>query len=227
MDKKIVKSVLTLSAAVVVAVGATFAAFTTNQVTIANNSMSAGDAVIKLCKATGANNWRNSVDPGLTLSGLVPGAAAVELNDNTIYIGNDDGTLNDALAEACASYFDTAGSSVVDMKLVPTTSYAPEDCTAADLDTHLKLAFTVDGTDPSVLPESDFKTLSEWLTNTDVLPEIFEPGEAQEVRMAGMLDEGATDAMKNQTCTFDVNFVGVQVDESGEVIEESEESVDA
>src|SRR3989344_7439758 len=121
MSKKLLMSVSSLVTVLAVGVGATYALFTSNPVTISETTVNTGDATIKLCNATGANNWRNSIS-GFTVDGLVPDGPEKEVTlGASVYVGNDHGGFATAVdgGATCGAYFDTAGTSNVDMKMVP------------------------------------------------------------------------------------------------------------
>ena len=74
MNKHILKGVVSIAVVVALGVGATYAAFTSNTVTISNNQLATGSANIKVCNNTNlANGWQESINPNLTLAGLTSG----------------------------------------------------------------------------------------------------------------------------------------------------------
>lgn len=202
--KIISRSILSLVATLAIGGGITYALFNSNTVTISGNSMAGGEAAIKLCNATGANNWRNTISPSLSVSDLVPSATDTKqlTADNQIYLGNDGGSLDALLDPSCDTYFDTASSSDVAMAIVPTlnTVRCPDD---PNLATQMKLKF--DFNDGTVVTSE--KSLTDWTSNSTGWGSLA-PDEVYEVNIIGRLGTGAT--TQNGTCTFDINFAGEQ-----------------
>lgn len=204
MNKKLLKSIVSLVAVLALGVGVTYALFTSNTVTISNNTLTTGEATIKLCNRDGTNNWKNSISPGLILTDMVPGVEE-ELTDDThrIYLGNDGGNLSALWGGVCDSYGDPAGSSDVPMRMVPKVMNV--NCFGDSiLKDQLKLRFTFSGGD-----DTGLGTLTYWMGNVAPYGPTFAVDAGYRIRMYSELDPSAT--LQNKTCTFDVDFTGVQV----------------
>lgn len=102
MKKKLLKSIISLAVVLALGAGATYALFTSNTVTISNNTLTTGEAAIKLCNADGTNNWKTSVNPSFTLADMIPGGEGELSEGMRIYLGNDGGGL-DAIWGVCNS----------------------------------------------------------------------------------------------------------------------------
>jgi len=201
MDRRIVKSLVTLVAVIALGVGVTFAAFTSNTATISASSLTTGDANIKLCNSDGDDQWKNLISPALSLSDLVPGDTDKDLTAGVdIYLGNDSGDLTDNIADECNTYGDTAGSSDVELSMVPTISNIV--CDNANLDDQFKVKFQI-GSD-----QTGYLSLAQWSGNTSTVLPVFSIDESNQVKIFAELDSSATD--QNANCTFDISFVGQQ-----------------
>src|SRR3989338_7009653 len=145
MRKKLWMSISSLAAVLVIGAGVTYALLTSNTATISATTLNTGTATIKLCNSTGENDWRNLIS-GFTVDGLVPGGPEKEVTDLVeIFVGNDNGGLDTALGvDVCDSYFDAAGTSDVDMKIVP--SLTGVVCSDASLEGDISLRFAFGAT---------------------------------------------------------------------------------
>lgn len=199
-----------MASVAVIGVGTSYALFNSEPVTILASTASTGSANIAICNTDGDDTWKDSVSPELNLEGLAPGGPAVELTElANIYIGNDDGNLDDnALTNAADAPDQCSGSdgnSVVGQMIVPkiTNPVCAED---ADLLDELKLSFMLsNGT------ETPFQSLTDWQANDEfgiILDPTLAPDQAEVVTVMAKLDAGAD--VPNATCTFDMVFNGFQ-----------------
>lgn len=202
MKKKLLMSISSLVAVLVIGAGVTYALLTSNTATISATTLTTGTATIKLCKNTGANDWRNSVS-GFTVGGLVPGVEKEVTAGEVVYIGNDDGALDTAFGTSvCDSYSDAAGTSDVDMKMVPSVSIT--SCSDPSLEDDISLRFEIGLTD------SGYGSLSFWAApNTTPYGDTVVINGTQLVKIFATLD--LTSEIAGGTCTFDTNFSGEQV----------------
>ncbi len=216
IDTRLLKSILSLTAVAVVGGGATYAAFTTNAVTIANNSVTAGSANLKICNKVDTNNWRTSITPNLKVANLTPGAAATELTNSdssatAIFIGNDGGSLTTNSISGCASYSDPAGSSDITLKLQPeiTTGTLVCDSGAPTLKDNLQLQFKFYDQAGTLVDSSTTRTLADWVANTTNYGTNFAPNDIQQIKLFASLKSTAT--AQDANCTFEVKFTGEQI----------------
>lgn len=210
MDQRkatLLRSVLSLVAVVALGGGVTYALFTSNQVTVSQTQVTTGSADLKVCNSSasspaGTNTWKESISPVIDFDGLNPNDSAIEISSgHVMYLGNDDGSLGDAVDSVLCNTYDgtaTVGDSTVDMRMVPSVSAV--SCTIPD---DLQLRFDLGGT------LSPYKTLTAWsLPNaTDYAP-TFLVGEAKQLKIEAKLDGDVTS--QNETCTFDIHFSGEQ-----------------
>lgn len=190
----------------VLGISATYAAFTSTPVTIANNTLATGTAELKLCNSAG-DGWKTTITPSMTLNNLVPGDTDEELTlGQDLYVGNDSGTLdNNNDTTNCNTYAPgvTPGSSDVTMTLLPTFVAAPV-CSAPGLENDLSLNIKVGAEESGNIP------LADWFTNTTTVGSLT-PDQHAEVTVFASLSSDAED--QGATCTFDIQFVGTS--ESG------------
>lgn len=204
MNGRMIKSVVSLVAVIALGAGVTYAQLTSNQVSIGTSAMTSGESSLKLCNDTGDDMWKLTISPALSLAGMVPGDAERELTEGKdIYAGNDSGTLNvNSLSSGgCNGYGDTAGSSDVNMRLVPSvdTVVCTGGITAADM----TLSFQIGSTG------SNQANLGFWDTNTTAFGDTLTPNELKEIQIFGKLNSNVT--QQNAACTFDVKFSGEQI----------------
>ncbi|MBI4022905.1 hypothetical protein HY375_01960 [Candidatus Berkelbacteria bacterium] len=203
----LLRSVLSLVAVVALGGGVTYALFTSNQVTVSQTQVTTGSADLKICNSlnstpAGSNTWKTSVSPLINFDGISPGDSDVDISTGvSIYVGNDGGQLQDNLGAECNSYDATvtAGSSTVDMKMVPVVTAT----SCPNLSGDLQLRFGFDGTFTA------YKTITNWGTNTSALGPTFAVDDAKLLAMQAKLANGVT--LQDENCTFDVNFTGEQV----------------
>lgn len=202
MKKRLIQSVFSLVAILALGTGATYALFTSNTVTVSNNTLTTGNATVKICNALGANNWRNSVNPSFVANKLVPGGPEKELSSTgELYLGNDNGGLVPVAPGKCTSYFDAAGMSDVPMKFVPQMTAVT--CDDASLKDQMMVRFEIGGVD------SGYGSLTFWETNTTTYGATVNPDFAGSLKIYTKLDSAAT--LQNKTCTFNATFTGKQV----------------
>ncbi|MBI4032401.1 hypothetical protein HY374_01715 [Candidatus Berkelbacteria bacterium] len=203
----LLRSVVSLVAVVALGGGVTYALFTSNAVTVSQTQVTTGSADLKICNSinstpAGSNTWKNSVSPLIDFDGINPGDTNVNVTTgHSIYVGNDGGQLQDNLGAECNSYDAsvTAGTSTVDMKMVPVVTAT----SCPNLSNDLSLRFGFDGTFTS------YKTVTAWGTNTSALGPTFAVDDAKLMTIEGKLASGVT--LQDENCTFDVNFTGEQV----------------
>jgi len=203
MDTKIFKSILTIAVVIAAGAGVTYAQFVSNTVSITGSQATTGDANLKLCNVEGNNNWHNTIAPSLVANNLIPGGAEVELTANdAVYLGNDNGSLNNNLGTDCDSYGAvTPGSSDVVLDVIPTVTNL--SCEQESLETNTMLKISLGG-DAGVE-----KSLAAWEANTvNPLINVISPDEAMQLEMFATLHNDETNP--NATCTFDINFIGHQ-----------------
>lgn len=204
MEKRLFKSIISLVAVLALGAGATYALFTSNTVTVSNNTLTTGEATIKLCNVDGDNEWQNSISPVFTLTDLVPGAVEEELSATAeIWLGNDGGGLVPVAPGKCTAYdaIDGVGSSDVTMNFVPVVTNLV--CGDASLLNDLTLRLELNGTTMNTL------SLGTWAANITAYGPTLAPDFAGQLKLYAALDSGAT--VQNTTCTFDVTFTGEQV----------------
>lgn len=204
MKSRLVKSFMSLALVLAIGSSATYALFTSNTVTISSNAVTTGEANIKLCNSfNGDDNWKDIINPDLSVGNLVPGGPSLPLTGADIYVGNDDGSLDTAVLPDCDDYDESAteGSSDVSMKLVP--EITTPVCNAVGLEDELELEFVIGTT------SSGFGSLTFWNTNTAQYGDTLAPGEGKKVVINARLV--STSESQNKTCEFDVNFTGKQV----------------
>lgn len=210
MDQRkvtLLRSVLSLVGVVAVGGGITYAAFTSNAVTVSQTQVTTGSADLKICNSnlstpSGLNTWKNSVSPQISLDGINPGDTNVDVSaGHSVYVGNDGGQLQDNFGAECNSYDAsvTAGDSTVPMKLVPVVTAT----SCPNLPDDLQLRFGFDGTFTS------YKTITAWGANTSALGPTFNVDDAKLMAIQAKLDGDVT--LQDENCTFDVNFTGEQV----------------
>lgn len=219
--KILARSVLSLVATLAIGGGLTYAAFTSNQVTIANSQIGSGSADLLLCNSNGStppgtNTWKPTISPQIDLSGINPGDTNVPVTaPHQMFIGNDSGALatvfngDPNFAPYCTAYESgvTPGNSTVDMRMVPTLDniVCPDDPGLADA---LSLRFGFDdGTNPATF--TPYKTLNGWDTNTTRYAPTFTPGQALRVSFEAKLASSYN--VQGANCTFDTHFTGEQV----------------
>ncbi len=204
MNIKIIKSTITLVAVLVLGAGVTYAQLTSNEVTIGTSAMTSGESALKLCNDTGDDMWKLTISPALSLAGMVPGEAERELTEGKdIYAGNDDGTLNANSLNpvGCNGYGDTAGSSDVNMRLVP--SIENPVCAEGISLTDMTLSFQIGDTG------SNHADLSFWDNNITAFGDTLAPSNLKEIKIFAKLKSNVT--KQNAACTFDVKFSGEQI----------------
>lgn len=211
--KVITRSVLSLVVTIAIGGGVTYALFTSNQVSIASNTVSTGDADLRVCDGTAngptpVGEWRDTTTTAMTFAGLNPGQTDVDvMNGTSIYLGNDDGTLDTAPIANCDGYAVAPGNSSVNMTFVPTTNSIV--CTGVDpaFSSSLQIRYGFDdGVNPTVF--SSYKTISSWSGNTTNYGASLAPGNAVKVHIQAKLT--STYATPGASCTFDSRFVGEQ-----------------
>lgn len=212
--KIIGRSLLSLVATVAIGGGVTYALFTSNQVSIASNTVSTGDANLRVCDGT-ANSptpigeWRDSITTNMTFAGLNPGATDQDvMNGMAIYLGNDDGTLDTAPVTNCDNYAVTAGNSSVNMTFVPTVGNIV--CSSVDpaFASTLQIRYGFTDVLTSTTVYSTYKTVANWATNTTDYGADLTPGNA--VRLSIQAKLASTYSTPAASCTFDSRFVGEQ-----------------
>jgi hypothetical protein len=203
MDLKIIKSGLVIASALSLGIGATFASFTSNVVSITGSTVTTGEAALKVCDVGETNKWSNTISPSLSISGVIPGEERDLLGTHEIYLGNDDGNLtNNLMNSACSSYSaDPVGSSDVAMKILPNVFLPTGSCPDA-LTSNIKLRFEVNGT------STDAKTLNAWVTNTTQAEPILGAGQEGQLKVYAQLSSTTTSS--NTPCSFTLNFTGKQ-----------------
>lgn len=209
MDQRnvtLLRSVVSLVAVVAVGGGITYAAFTSNAVTVSQTQVTTGSADLKICNSNastpaGSNTWKNSVSPQINFDGINPGDSNVPVTTgHSMYVGNDGGQLQDNLGAECNSYDAgvTAGDSTVPLKLVPVVTAT----SCPNLSNDLQLRFGFDGSFTS------YKSITNWSTNTSALGPTFNVDDAKLMAIEAKLGSGVT--LQGETCTFDVTFTGEQ-----------------
>jgi hypothetical protein len=204
MNIRIIKSTITLAVVIALGAGVTYAQLTSNQVSIGTSAMTSGESSLKLCNDTGDDLWKLTISPALSLAGMVPGETERELTEGKdIYAGNDSGVLdvNTLSPVGCNGYGDTAGSSDVNMRLVPSVDTVV--CTGGIAETDMTLSFQIGSTG------SNQADLGFWDTNTTAFGDTLTPDELKEIRIFGKLNSSVT--QQNASCTFDVKFSGEQI----------------
>ena len=203
MNTRLLKSVASLAAVVALGAGVTYAQFTSNTATVGASTMTSGNADLKLCNATGADVWRVQVNPGLSLTDLVPGAAERELTEGSeLYVGNDNDDLDvNVLGAKCDAYGsgEPVGSSDVEMQVVPKVTY-----TTCPLASNLNLKFEI-GTGSF----SETKKISEWTGNATPYGLTLAVDQLRILKVYGSLDGSVTEP--GSECTFDIVLTGNQV----------------
>lgn len=202
MYKKIWISATSIVSVIALGAGATYALFTSNTVTLSNNTITTGEAAIKVCNATVGDQWDNSLATNFTLDGMVPGAAERQLTDGTtLFVGNDEGSLDNNLGGDCTTYNGAIQSnSSINVKLVP--QIVLNSCPAAVAD-ELELRFVIGGVD------SGYGDITFWTTNAGVYGVQLDPDDTGLVQVYSQLPASAT--QQGETCTFDITFQGQQV----------------
>lgn len=215
--KVIGRSLLSLAATLVIGGGVTYALFTSNQVSIAANTVSTGGADLRICDGTAnspapVGEWRDSVPTTMTFSGLNPGMSDEDVMQGmSIYLGNDNGTLVSALPVAtCDNYAVTAGSSTINMDFIPTTGNI--SCSAVDPNfasvLNIRYGFNdVDG-DPNDTVWTGYRTVAAWASNTTDYAVGLTPGSAAQLSIQARL--ASSYSTQGASCTFESNFVGEQ-----------------
>ena len=191
-----------------ICVAVVYATFISNSIDIANNTVSTGQAALKLCHAesselpAGQNGWVTSVTPYLNANNMAPGEERNLLGSQTILIGNDSGYL-DALpaGDPCGHYGEPSSLSSTALKLTPTVSFTEESC-PDPLATNIKVRFDVKGID------TGYKTLNSWKTNTTSVEPVFEIGQSGRLGIFSQLSTTAT--VQNGICNFAIHLVGKQ-----------------
>lgn len=201
MDKRLLKSALSLVVVIALGAGTTFAVLQSQPVEITSNVITTGSADIALCDAkdtnTNPDTWTNTIT-GYTLIGLAPGDTNQELTDTQeLYLGNDDGTLETAISGECTG--DSTGTSSVSLRMVPSVNLGT--C-AAGLADDLKLKFQIGAN------STTYQTLTAWDTNVATTPPTFAEGDANQLKVFA---EMANDADSSGSCNFDISFIGEQV----------------
>lgn len=211
--KVIGRSLLSLAATLVIGGGVTYALFTSNQVTVSQTQISTGSADLRICNSSasnpaGSNTWKDTISPVIDFSSLNPGSTGVDITaGHVMYLGNDDGSLGDALVGSnpthCTSYESsiTPGNSTVGLRMVPALS-TPVCTVDPSLANVLELRFDFGGT------KTQYRTLTNWVGNTTSFTPTFLVGEAKQFKMEARLDDTYT--TQGATCTFDVAFTGQQ-----------------
>ncbi|MBI2590070.1 hypothetical protein HYW32_03580 [Candidatus Berkelbacteria bacterium] len=208
--KVLLRSILSLVSVLAIGGGVTYALFTSNTVTVGQSQMTTGGADLRICNSlnsnpVGSNTWKDSISPTIDFSAVNPGDTDIDVTlGHEMYLGNDDGTLEDAVGGGICSGYDgaiTPGNSTVPLNMIPTISNIV--CTGgSDLENQLSLRFNLGGS------FTGYKTLTGWSTNTtDYLPD-FLTGEAKMFSMQAKLPSAY--ALQDATCTFDTNFQGEQ-----------------
>jgi hypothetical protein len=206
MNYKIIKSSIALAVVLVLGVGATYAQFTSNPVTIAGSQAITGAADLKLCNSNqsagnGDGDWVESIvpSPGMIAADLVPGGPEKELTANKfIFLGNDNGSL--PIANGHCDSNPTPGSSDVSMQLIPSIAGVS---TCGDSETKMLLRFEIGAVD------SGYGTIDFWRNNTtNAYGPMFAPGNDHQVKVFVKLDGTAT--AQDAACNFDMKFIGNQ-----------------
>ncbi len=197
------RSLLVVGASITLGIGATYASFTSNSVTLANTTVTTGSANLKLCDNQSGNQWQTAISPLFNLSGLNPDQERELFSDRSLYIGNDNGQLATATGTSdCSGYGgDPVGSSSVNLRLVPNVSFTEESC-PAPLPSNLKLRFEVNGI------ATDNKTLTSWSSNTTSVDPVIVPGQVGQIRTFVIMSSTAT--AQGTNCNFNISFTGKQ-----------------
>ena len=204
MIRRIVQSMMVIAMVASMAAYTSYAAFTSNEVTIQASSVTTGSANMAICYATGANTWKGLIAPSLAVTDLVPGDTVGKnlTAGKDLYIGNDNGSLPPVLGSGICNSYDgafTPGSSDVTLNIVPkVTSLSCPSTLPGEISIALKLDGSTVATD----------TLTGWSTNTTSVGS-FAPGATRKIEMTATLNSSATD--QNTTCTFDFVFGGSSV----------------
>ncbi len=202
MNRKIFRSLAFIVLALGLGVSATYASFTSNSVMIAGNTLTTGQATLKLCDISGANSWDSSINPSLNLSQVIPNEERDLLLTREVYVGNDNGHLvGSAGSGKCTNYSNPAGGSSTPLRLLPNISFAPETCPDT-LPSNIKLRFEINGMD------TGYKTLNSWSSNATSFDPLLNPGGAATVKAFALLSAGTTN--QQGSCTFTITFAGKQ-----------------
>lgn len=200
--KQIIRSAAIVVTTIGLSASATYASFTSNQVTVPDSRLTTGQAAIKICEVSANNNWGNSIEPSTNLSQLIPDEERELFANREIYIGNDNGQLATSLdQEKCSGYSEAANLSTTPLRLMPTVSFATENCPES-LPTHIRLRFELDGID------TGYRTLNSWLTNTTQYGAVVLPGFNVGVKTFAQLSSSAT--TQDLSCLFGIQFNGKQ-----------------
>ncbi|MEK7184289.1 MAG: hypothetical protein AAB701_02095 [Patescibacteria group bacterium] len=211
--KVIGRSLLSLVATLVIGGGVTYALFTSNQVSIAANTVSTGGADLRICDGTAAGGqWQDTVTTAISFAGLNPGAVDQDVMSGiAIYLGNDDGTLATPVVPVanCAAYniAVTPGASTINMDFIPTTGNIT--CTAADpsfsSSLNIRYGFQVGAATPVW---TGYKTVAAWASSTTDYSVGLTPGNTAQLLIQARLAN--TYSTQGASCTFDSRFVGEQ-----------------
>jgi hypothetical protein len=202
LQKRIIRSLVVVVATLGMGASASYASFTSNQVTVPGNVLTTGQAAIKVCDVGQLGNWSYATGSSNNLSGLIPDEERELFVSRDIVIGNDNGNLTHALANgSCQSYGEAASASTAPVKLLPTTSFAAENCPDT-LPSQIRLRFDFDGAD------TGYRTLNSWSTNTTQYGPVIPPGGTTKVRMFAQLSSTAT--AQALSCTFGIQMNGKQ-----------------
>ncbi len=202
MSKKLSYQIVLVVFAVVCGCGAVYAAFVSNTVTIANNTLTTGEAAIKICDYTGSNSWTTSLSPSLNLDNVAPGEERELFPDRDIEVGNDGGYLDQALTNnRCPSYALTPNRTQTVLAIVPIVNLLSPDCPST-LATDISLRFDFNGTSSSA------KTLLDWSTNHQLIGDALRPNTASQLKVFAALAPDSSS--QNASCTFTINLTGQQ-----------------
>lgn len=193
---------MTVTLVVAIAAPSTYAALVTNTVSLAGNTLSTASADLAICNAND-DLWDNTLTSTFTVSDIAPGSTSALTTAQTIYIGNDGGSL-DSNQSACSSYDAgyTAGNSAVDIQVVPTISNV--DCgNDFSLTSQMQLEIVI-GTD-----STGYQTMDSWTFNSTAYGPIISPDEEYEINVNTQLADDFD--VQGGSCTFDLQLRGRQI----------------
>jgi hypothetical protein len=199
--KKKMLILATVILSIIFGTGFAYALFTSNVLSISNNSITAGEAAIKFCDTVDTNAWTTNMNPATTLAGMVPGEEREVYGGRNIFIGNDGGQLANVLGSGwCTSYQSTVNNSTVSLRIVPNLELTSDTCPTGMADTiQLRLTFG---------SQSLTKTISAWAANTAPFDAPLLPNAAQSFHAYAQYDTTAT--TQAAACNFNVHFTGLQ-----------------
>lgn len=179
-----------------------YASFVSNTVTIGSNTVTTGEASLKLCDTGDKNQWLTGINPNLALSRMKPDEERDLLGQRAVYVGNDNGLLAANFTNGqCQQYGEIASNSNTAVRLVPTVVIQSDAC-PAPLPSQIKLRFNLND------QVSEYKTLTSWSTNTTAYEPVANPGSATRLNIFAQLS--STASVQNERCQFTINLTGKQ-----------------